>query len=48
MIIDYKLRYLLCILKKRDFVKVVFNDLLEVYGLGIILNVYRYKYYEFF
>lgn len=48
MIIDYKLRYLLCISKKRDFVKIVFNDLLEVYGLGIILNVCRYKYYEFF
>lgn len=35
-------------IKKRSFVKVVFNDLLEVYGLGIILNVCRYKYYEFF
>lgn len=35
-------------IKKRSFVKVVFNDLLVIYGLGIILNVCRYKYYEFF
>lgn len=34
MIIDHKSRYLLCTSKKRDFVKVVFNDLSEVYGLG--------------
>lgn len=46
MIIDHKSRYLLCTSKKRDFVKVVFNDLSEVYGLGIISNVCRYKHYE--
>lgn len=46
MIIDHKSRYLLCTSKKRDFVKVVFNDLSEVYGLGIISNVCRCKHYE--
>lgn len=33
-------------IEKRDFVKAVFNDLSEVYGLGIISNVCRYKHYE--
>lgn len=46
MIIDHKSRYLLCTSKERDFVKKIFNDLSEVYDLGIISNVCRYKHYK--